>query len=144
MGCFSFLCTECGKPINSDSFSGENVRLSLLVDGKVVEQMQGQYDSYGRVFGDEKDPNDRTATPTTSLEWKKPWGEVCNIMFDDNPKSGMSAAHVDCIRDGYVPVKVSEDDWNQGWGRYNPRHLGECEHYHKVLNEDGRELVKIR
>ena len=40
MGCFSFICTECGEPINSDSFSGENVRLSLLDKGKVIESLQ--------------------------------------------------------------------------------------------------------
>jgi hypothetical protein len=135
MGCFSFICTECGKPINSDLFSGENVRLSLLRNGKVIEEMQGQYDSYGRVFGLEKDPKDRSLTPATSIDWKKDWSDVCNLMFDDDPKSGISAVHVKCIKDGYKPTKVSEDDPNQGWGGYDRRHTTDkVETYHKVYD----------
>ena len=124
MGCFSFLCTECGQPINSDSFSGEHARLAILVDGEAIEEMQGEYDSYGRVFDDQGE----------SKEWEKDWSDVCNIMFDSNPRSGMSAAHVACIHDNHVPTKVSVGDDDQGWGKYNPRHtLGKCEHYHKVF-----------
>lgn len=52
MGCFSFLCKECNEPINSDSVHGEWVRLFLLNKGKVVHEMEGEYDSYGRVFID--------------------------------------------------------------------------------------------
>lgn len=125
MGCFSFICTECGKPINSSSFSGENVRLSLLEDGKVIEEMQGQYDSYGRVF--DKNGN--------SIEWKRSWDEVCDLMFDDTPHSGISAAHVKCIGENYEPDKISEDDPNQGWGKYNPRHTRDkVEIYHNVYD----------
>lgn len=123
MGCFSYLCTECGKPINSNSFSGENVRLTLLDDGNVVEEMQGRYDSYGRVFDDNLD----------SVEWGKDWGDVCDLMFDDNPKSGMSAVHVACIPSNYKATKVSKSDPNQGWGKYNSRHTGvKCEHFHNI------------
>lgn len=50
MGCFSFLCKECGRGILSSSFDGEPVTLYLLHNGKVIEQMEGEYDSYGRVF----------------------------------------------------------------------------------------------
>lgn len=128
MGCFSFICTECGKPINSSSFSGENVRLSLLEDGTVIEEMQGQYDSYGRVFDDSNDMN--------SVEWEKGWGGVCDLMFDDNPSSGISAAHVACIGPNYMAKNVSKSDPNQGWGKYNPKHINnKCETYHRVYNE---------
>ena len=135
MGCFSFLCTECGGAINSDSFSGEHARLALLVDGKVIEEMLGQYDSYGRVFngeGHEGIPGSKIPILPDSFEWKKEWGEVCDLIYDDNPRSGISAAHVDCITAGNVPTKVSKNDPNQGWGEYNPRHTqGICESYHK-------------
>jgi len=50
MGCFSYLCKECGKGILSNSFRGEQVKLFYLKDGKVIEEMEGEYDSYGRVF----------------------------------------------------------------------------------------------
>ena len=52
MGCFSFLCLECGKGILSNSFKGERVKLFYLRDNKVIEQMEGEYDSYGGVFID--------------------------------------------------------------------------------------------
>jgi len=135
MGCFSFICTECGKPINSDSFSGENVRLSLLQDGKVIEEMQGQYDSYGRVFGKEKGPKDTSLTENTSIDWKKPWGGVFDLMFSNKQNTGISAAHVKCIRPDYKPVKESKDDPNQGWGTMKQRHRrDEVEIYHKVYD----------
>lgn len=124
MGCFSFICTVCGKPINSSSFSGENVRLSLLDEGKVVEEMQGQYDSYGRVLDKNGD----------SIEWKKGWNEVCDLMFSKK-NSGMSATHVACITPDYKPEKISKDDPNQGWGKYNKLHTSKkCEVYHKVFD----------
>ena len=50
MGCFSFMCKHCGKAVLSSSFDGDPVTLYLLLDGKVIEQMEGEYDSYGRVF----------------------------------------------------------------------------------------------
>ena len=30
MGCFSYICNNCGKPINSDSESGEHCKLVLI------------------------------------------------------------------------------------------------------------------
>ena len=49
MGCFSFVCKESGLPVASSSFSGDACRMYLLKDGKVIEEMRGHYDSYGRV-----------------------------------------------------------------------------------------------
>ena len=43
MGCFSFMCKECDTSIRSDSFSGELVKLFLLKDGKVIQEMEGEY-----------------------------------------------------------------------------------------------------
>ena len=126
MGCFSFICQKCGKGINSTSFSGENVRLSLLSKGKVIEEMQGQYDSYGRVF--DKDGN--------SIEWKKSWDEVCDLMFEGGSGSGISAIHTFCLgkdADGYAQTEKSDDDPDQGWNKIKSFHKGKCEIYHKIV-----------
>jgi hypothetical protein len=142
MGCFSFICPLCGKGINSSSFDGENVRLTLLDKGKVLEEMQGAYDSYGRVFGTEKDPRDKSCTETSSLEWKKEWGEVCDLMFEGSSNSGIAAAHLHCIKKtpGYKPTEKSDDDPDQGWNRIKSYHRGECEIYHKIM-EDEKEKI---
>ena len=124
MGCFSFLCQVCGEPINSTSFDGENVRLTLLDKGKVIEEMQGQYDSYGRVFDENGE----------SIEWNKPWDGVCDLMFEGGRSSGISAAHVACIGENYKPIENSNDDENQGWGELKKVHKGECEVYHKIID----------
>ena len=116
MGCFSFMCKECGKPILSDSFSGEPVKLFLLEKGEVIEMMESQYDSYGRVFDDNMD----------SREWALPWSDmdegvnvgdktVCGLMSDKTYNSGMAAVHSGCYT-GKIPITPSEGDPNQGWG----------------------------
>lgn len=122
MGCFSFMCKECGKAILSNSFRGQHVELFLLKEGKVLQHMSGQYDSYGRVFT--KDLKD-------SVKWNNPggnqkpseflsdddvaWGNVCDLMFSDNLANGISAIHTKCWN-GKFPVERSDDDPNQGWG----------------------------
>ena len=116
MGCFSFKCKESGKAVASSSFDGDAVRMYLLEDGKVIEEMVGHYDSYGRVFGTEKDPNDTSMTETTSLEWKMPWGKVCDLIFDPNESNGIAAV-LECYFTGEIPTTRSEDDPNQGWGK---------------------------
>ena len=104
MGCFSFMCKECGKPILSNSFRGQKVKLNLLERGKIIESMEGEYDSYGRVFDDKGEP----------IKWKMEWGDVCELMFDGDDVSGISAIHSKCfIMDRHTK---SEDDPNQGWG----------------------------
>ena len=106
MGCFSFICKECGKPVRSDSGRGEDVYLLLLKNGSVVESMAGEYDSYGRVFDD----NGR------SIEWKMDWNDVCDLMFSPDKGDGIAAIHIGCFHD--VPTTRSEDDPNQGWGKF--------------------------
>lgn len=71
MGCFSFLCRECGKPILSSSFRGQPVKLFLLKGGEVIEEMEGEYDSYGGVFNSDQ---------TESIHWKMEWGDVCDLI----------------------------------------------------------------
>jgi len=82
MGCFSFICKESGLPVASSSFDGDAVRMYLLKNGKVIEEMRGHYDSYGRVFAD--------STYEDSFEWKMEWGEVCDLMFDKDESNGIA------------------------------------------------------
>jgi hypothetical protein len=125
MGCFSYKCKECGEPINSDSFSGEMVKLFLLKDGKVIEKMEGPYDSYGGVFTIEKDDhNNLIYNIDTTISWKMDWGDVCDIMDTDDKSEGVAAIHSACYR-GVDPIDVSEFDANQGWGKMKPRFMSE-------------------
>lgn len=106
MGCFSFLCKESGKAVLSNSFDGSPVHMFLLKNGKVVEHMYGNYNSYGAVF---------TKDHESSFEWKEDWENVCDLMFNGNDGDGIC-----CILEkkynGKFPTKVSESDENQGWG----------------------------
>lgn len=54
MGCFSFLCKVSGRPALSTSYDGSPCYLFLLKGGKVMEEMYGNYDSYGNVFTSDK------------------------------------------------------------------------------------------
>ena len=110
MGCFSFLCKESGLPVASDSFSGDAVRMYLLKNGKLVEEMRGHYDSYGRVFND--------STCEESFEWKTDWNEVCDLMFTKNEGDGIAVV-LEKYFTGKIPTTRSEGDRNQGWGESN-------------------------
>ena len=110
MGCFSFICKESGLPVASSSFDGDACRLYLLKDGKVIEEMRGHYDSYGRVFTD--------STYEDSFEWKMDWHEVCDLMFDEDESNGI-AVILEKYFDGNIPTTRSEGDPNQGWGKRN-------------------------
>lgn len=109
MGCFSFICKKSGKPANSSSFSGDLVHLFLLKNGKVVEHMYGQYDSYGRVF---------TSPECASyFEWKTSWDSVCDLMFDQDMGNGIAVIHDKYWKEGDpFPTTRSANDPNQGWG----------------------------
>ncbi len=73
MGCFSWMCKECGKAVLSTSFEGQRVKLFLLKDGKVIQEMEGDYDSYGRVFKDgTQDPSVKHSL-RESVHWKEPF-----------------------------------------------------------------------
>ena len=109
MGCFSFICKESGLPVASSSFDGDAVRLYLLKNGKVVEEMHGHYDSYGRVF---KKNNDEY------FEWKMDWHDVCELMFDKDESNGIAAV-LEQYFTGKIPTTRSENDPDQGWGDSN-------------------------
>jgi hypothetical protein len=110
MGCFSFICKESGLPVASDSFSGDAVRLYLLKNGEVIEEMRGHYDSYGRVFKDR--------TYEDSFEWKMHWSDVCDMMFNDNAGDGIAVVLEKYFIDK-IPTTQSEGDPDQGWGKRN-------------------------
>lgn len=137
MGCFSFMCKECGKPVLSNSFTGQRVKLFLLKEGEVVQEMEGEYDSYGRVFVDNTQRSDVQHELRESTEWGNPfpekpptenelyfmkngepldtWGRVCDLMFSGDSRNGIAAVHTKCFT-GKVPTTKSDDDPNQGWG----------------------------
>jgi len=90
MGCFSFLCKICGEPINCDGFVGEHVNLFLLEKGKVVEQLTGQYDSYGRVFDDAGNSVDWKSYPWSNYgEDEKAEKTICDVMSDKRIDTGI-------------------------------------------------------
>lgn len=109
MGCFSYLCQICGKPINSDSERGQMCNLFLLRNGKVVEAMEGEYDSYGRVFDEEGN----------SIKWNTPWNDVVDLHFSSNIGNGIAAFHHNCFKGiNQIPSQRSQDDPEQGWGSF--------------------------
>jgi len=105
MGCFSFMCKECDKPILSNSFRGQKVELFLLKNSEIIEKLSGEYSSYGTVF----DKNGKKM-----IEWKMEWGNVCDLMFSENNGNGISAIHSKCYKKD--PITISDNDPNQGWG----------------------------
>ena len=108
MGCFSFICQVCNDPVKSNSSSGEEVRLFLLRKGKIIENMEGQYDSYGRVFDADME----------SIKWEMPWPEVCGLMSSKNTRdNGMAVIHKSCS-ETLIPTERSDNDPNQGGGEY--------------------------
>jgi hypothetical protein len=123
MGCFSFICKESGLPVASDSFSGDAVRLYLLKNGKVIEEMRGHYDSYGRVFKDKQCED--------SFEWKMHWSDVCDMMFNDNAGDGIAVV-LENYFTGNIPTEQSEGDPDQGWGEYNGDNVKITESTHIV------------
>lgn len=105
MGCFSFICKESGKPVASSSFDGDTVRMYLLKNGKVIEEMRGQYDSYGRCF----DENMK------SMHWQMDWSDVCDLMFSGSERDGIAVV-LEQHFTGEIPTTKSDDDPEQGWG----------------------------
>jgi hypothetical protein len=126
MGCFSYICPFCGKGVQSSSFDGQHCHIYFLDKGKVVEEMTGAYDSYGRVFQDGGthkmlsepiEEHDNWETDGESIEWKyAKWGTLVEMSFGDDIKTGFAIVHTKCKPNNYTPTKRSENDPNQGWG----------------------------
>lgn len=115
MGCFSYMCKISGKPALSTSSDGSPVHIFLLKDGKVLEHMYGNYDSYGSVF---------TADLEESFKWKMDWGKACNLHFNNNPGDGFALILAKYYVEGEFPTTKSLNDPNQGWGK-NDELLGD-------------------
>lgn len=116
MGCFSFLCKVSGKAALSTSFDGSPCRLFLLKNGHVLEEMHGNYDSYGRVFKNEL-RTDVQHELHDSFEWDLTWHSVCDLMFSHDTSNGIAMV-LDAHWDGVVPTTRSESDPDQGWGSH--------------------------
>jgi hypothetical protein len=82
----------------------------LLRNGKLIEEMRGHYDSYGRVFNN--------STYEESFEWKTDWNDVCDLMFTKNEGDGIAVV-LEKYFTGNIPTTRSEGDRNQGWGEPN-------------------------
>ena len=118
MGCFSYMCKKSDEPVLSSSFSGDAVHLFLLKDGKVIEHMFGNYDSYGRVFND-KVNKENTNLKFESFKWNMDWSDVCDLEFDANKSNGIAAILAPNWEKGDpYPTERSEGDPNQGWGEH--------------------------
>ena len=139
MGCFSYICKECGEPILSNSFTGQKVKLFLLENGIVKQWMEGEYDSYGRTFIDETQVESVKHSLRESHHWtianrsnetddeeRENWHAVCDLNFSDNVADGIAAVHEKCYT-GNVPKTQSEDDPDQGWGDEDDDLFGNCD-----------------
>ena len=109
MGCFSFICYEADEPVNSSSFDGDVVHMFFIEDGKVVEHMYGNYDSYGRVFDGKGG----------SFLWSD-WDRMVDLHFSPDPYSGIAVV-LDEYYKGEFPTSKSFTDPDQGWNemKYN-------------------------
>lgn len=138
MGCFSFLCKESGKAALSTSFDGSPVYMFLLRDGRVIEEMYGNYDSYGRVF---------RAGKKESFEWDTDWSVCCDLMFHPNVHNGIAVILKEHYN-GEKPTTRSLSDPHQGWGDGSESFLMAdtsddifeevLEPYHKVYYPDNK------
>lgn len=101
MGCFSYICKVCNRPIRADDGYGEGVKLFLLQDGEVLEEQEGDYGSYGNV---------------EDQDWTNDWNRIVDLMFNDNESDGIAAIHTDCWNEE-IPTTQSKSDPHQGWGK---------------------------
>lgn len=146
MGCFSWKCLECGRGILSSSFSGEKAHLYLLNKGKILQQITGEYNSYGSVFIDGTQEENVKHSLRKSVEWVNPfpnipyedeeylthsdqnWHRICNMMDDEDITTGIAAIHMHCYKK--PPETRSARDPNQGWGgggEEDESYFGGCE-----------------
>jgi len=126
MGCFSYLCSCCGEPIRSDSYSGERCTLYSIKNGVVIESMTGQYNSYGQVFkSDLEEVHDWEVVD---------WDGICM------GESVIHAVHEKCKPKNYKPFGESEGDDNQGWGDYDKdQPTGSCHLLYELEPEEDEE-----
>ncbi len=121
MGCFSYICDNCGKSIREN----EAVKLFVLQGNKVLEEMEGNYSLYGKV-------NDK--------EWTNDWGAICNLHFNNHSCDGIAAIHSECWN-GEVPTEYSVDDEHQGCGKQLRKSTSVCTHvFNGMIEESVRDV----
>ena len=122
MGCFSFICKKSGEPVLSSSFNGDAVHLFLLKNGKVIEHMYGNYNSYGRVFSNKKEENDKSVIKVSPFHWQMEWLDVCDLIFHSNNSNGIAAILAPFWKEGDpYPTTRSLSDPDQGWGKHKKK-----------------------
>lgn len=107
MGSFSYICAGCGKPICQD----EAVVLIHVRHGEELKRAIGTYYDYGQVEDDE-------TFRGTGSEYPNNNRGMCESEFDledSGTKSGISAWHQVCYKEG--DLTISDSDPNQGWGK---------------------------
>ena len=115
----------------------------LLKDGKVVDQLEGEYDSYGSVFIPDSQREDISHPLRNSRLWKIQtecedeeteygfvrkgedigWSKICKLNSNDNIHDGIAVIHK-CCDSGNIPTMQSMNDPNQGWGDDDPENDG--------------------
>jgi hypothetical protein len=123
MGCFTFKCKKTNETICEEDY----VHLFLLKQGKVIEHMYGEYDSYGRVRNNSGE----------SFHWNMPWKNVCDLCdMSSNKGDGLAAILGTYWNEGDpYPTTQSEDADFMGWC-YHRDHVGNplgIKPYHKVF-----------
>ena len=107
MGSFSYICRGCGKPICGE----EKVVLLHVRHGEEVGRAVGTYYDYGEV----EEIKTFRGVYATGLNTHK---EMCTSEFDledSGTKSGISAWHQVCFKEG--DLSISDSDPDQGWGK---------------------------
>lgn len=112
---------------NCGPFKDEEVEF-IRISGEVLQEMEGEYDSYGRVFTEDREgsvywENPTPGVPLADHELEKGdtpdshgyWSRVCDLLLTEDESSGIAAVHSKCFA-GVIPTTRSEDDPNQGWG----------------------------
>lgn len=139
MGCFSYLCKVCDDPINVDDTGiGEHCTLYLLENGRVIEEMTGQYNNYGCVYKDKglTDP-ENLLNLLCDAEWHSyDWSGICDLNFSRTKNCGIAAVHTDCLSLLSTSLNIktqSEDAENQGNGAI--KHITEGKFSYRVIEK---------
>jgi len=133
MGMFSYFCKMSGRQVRSDIFKtvDENtVRMYLLKNGEVIEEMRGRYSGYGDIEEGtctyHTIKNDKgfsvnvlskkynAERDVSNWQWAD-WDGICdNFLFSGDDSTGIAVILESEFR-GCIPNTVSEDDPDQGW-----------------------------
>jgi hypothetical protein len=107
MGQFSYECKVCDEPVNANHIRGEQCTIYRLENGKVVQQMTGEYDSYGRVHSSDNEDG--------CVHWEGDWSTLVDLHFNPDMSTGFAITHTRCDA-AKLPTTISQIDPNQGWG----------------------------